>query len=106
MPLAPPTAGVALIIDPAWLLSGYRLVCDGPVTSAGRPGVAIIAVPSGETAELHQGPLSSTSVVANRIETVIDRRLGIALRRDWYFDGTVVLRTELSDLREASIVTS
>ncbi len=99
-PATPPPAGLCLIIDPAWLLSGYQLSTAGPTTVAGRAGVTVIAVPGPDTGELRQGPLSGASVVADRIEAVIDTSLGIVVRQAWLAGGDTLLTTELADLTE------
>jgi hypothetical protein len=100
-PAAPVPDGIRLIIDPGWLLlGGHQLTVTGPAIAAGRDGVAITAAAAEIFTESRQGPLSNAQVVADRVETIIDRRLGIALRQDWLAEGELVLRTELSDVRE------
>lgn len=95
----PPAVGIALIIDPAWLLHGYRLTTDGTAIVSGRPGLQVVAMPTGEaTPQIRKGPLSDTVAIADKIEVTIDVQLGIALRQVWYLEGNSVLRTELADV--------
>jgi hypothetical protein len=42
------------------------------------------------------GPLSGVMIAADKVEAIIDLRLGIALSQIWYLEGHPVLRTELS----------
>jgi hypothetical protein len=90
---APPPAGIVAMIDPAWLLNGYRLAADG-AAFAGRPAVRVMA--TGEAAGW--SPLSDAPVVADQVEALIDVRLGVALHQVWSLQGSPVLRTELSDV--------
>jgi hypothetical protein len=99
-PATPLPAGIALMIDLNWLLRGYRLGVSGPVVTAGREGVLVIAESQEGVKETRQGPLSNTTVLADRIDTIVDRRLGIALRQDWQDGGQLMLRTELTGVAE------
>jgi|SRR5450755_183419 len=99
---ASPPAGISLIIDPAWLLYGYRLLVEGTATVSGRAALQLVAVPTGEALpQLHQGPLSGLVAMTDKIETTIDLELGIVLRQIWYFDSHPLLRTELAGVTEA-----
>jgi outer membrane lipoprotein-sorting protein len=100
-PTEVPPAGIALLIDPAWLLCGYQLSSEGATTVSGRSALQIVAQRTDDAPlEREQGPLSSLSLLADRIETTIDLRLGVALRQIWYLNGKPLLRTSLDELSE------
>jgi outer membrane lipoprotein-sorting protein len=94
-PPAGPPRGISLIIDPIWLLSGYRLSVEGSVDYGGRPCLRLTAVPTGSHWSL-KGPLSGKPSAADRIEADIDTELGIIVRQDWHYHGRQVLSAELS----------
>ena len=94
-PGAPPPDGIWPVIDPAWLLDGYRLAADGTATVGGRPGLRLVADPADL---LMRGPLSDTMLGVDRVEATIDLELGIALRQVCSLEGHPVLGTELSDV--------
>lgn len=96
-PAKPLSAGIALLIDLAWLLSGYDLMAAGVENAEGREAFRLSAVPT-DDAQLRQGPLSHISVVANKIEAVVDAKLGIAQSLTWYFDNTMILNSELLEI--------
>ena len=92
-PAAPPPAGISLIIDLAWLLHGYQLSAGETVTDSGRPALRVVAA---LTQKFARGPLSGTTIAADKVEATIDLQLGVALSQIWYVEGHPVLRTELS----------
>jgi hypothetical protein len=94
---APPPAGIPPVIDPAWLLFGYRLTALGIAEHDGRPGLRLTAEPTSQADQWPMvGPLSGQPAAADRIEAVIDTELGIILRQDWYYRGRPVFSTELT----------
>lgn len=92
-PAEPLPAGIAPIIDPAWLLHGYQLSADGNATFAGRPALRVVAM---ARAVLRHGPLSDTAVAVDKIEAFLDAELGVVLHQVCYCQGYPVLRIELS----------
>jgi hypothetical protein len=94
-PAAGPPTGISLIIDPIWLLSGYRLSVAGRADYGGRPSLRLTAVPTGSHWSL-SGPLSGKPSAADRIEADIDTELGIIVRQDWHYLGQHVLSAELA----------
>jgi outer membrane lipoprotein-sorting protein len=92
-PAAPPPAGLALIIDPAWLLHEYPLTADETVTASDRPALRVVA---GLTQKFARDPLSGTTIAADKVEVTVDLQLGVALSQIWHLEGHPVLRTELS----------
>jgi hypothetical protein len=100
----PPVPG---LLAPAWLLLGYRLSVEGETTVAGRAGIVVTGV--GRTARL--SGLSALTALpwdlvppAERVSAVIDRELGIVLRRELgYPDGRVKV-TEFLDLEVGGAV--
>ena len=100
----PPVPG---LLAPAWLLLGYRLSVEGETTVAGRAGIVVTGV--GRTARL-RGLSALTALPwdlvppAERVSAVIDRELGIVLRRELrYPDGRVKV-TEFLDLEVGGTV--
>jgi hypothetical protein len=92
-PPKPLNADLAAMLDPAWLLNGWRLAVIGPATVAGRPGIAIRAVVA-ETPDDDPGSLLTTPA-----DLVADAELGVLLRYTTYSADQPVTRTELRDLR-------
>jgi hypothetical protein len=92
-PAAPPPAGISLITDPAWLLHEHPLTADETVTDSGRPALRVVAE---LTQKFVRGPLSGTTITADKVEATIDLQLGVALSQIWHLEGHPVLRTELS----------
>jgi outer membrane lipoprotein-sorting protein len=92
-PAAPPPAGIALIVDSAWVLHEYPLSVDEAATGSGRPALRVVAE---RTDKLTQGPLSGTPITADQVEVTVDVQLGVALSQIWYLGGHPVFRTELS----------
>jgi hypothetical protein len=100
----PPVPG---LLAPAWLLLGYRLSVEEETTVAGRAGIVVTGV--GRTARL-RGLSALTALPwdlmppAERVSAVIDRELGIVLRRELrYPDGRVKV-TEFLDLEVGGAV--
>jgi hypothetical protein len=96
-PAAAPPAAISPIIDPAWLLSGYRLSVAGAGEYDGRPSLRLTAVPTGNPWS-PKGPLSGRPSAADRIEADIDAELGIVVRQAWHYRGRHVLSAELADV--------
>ena len=100
----PPVGG---LLAPSWLLLGYRLSVEGETTVAGRAGIVVAGV--ARTARLRG--LTALTVLpwelvppAERVSAVIDRELGIVLRRELrYPDGRVKV-TEFLDLEVGGAV--
>jgi hypothetical protein len=84
-------AKFASMLDPAWLLNGWRLALIGPASIAGRNGIQIRAVAKG-TAENGAGKLFT------RADVVVDAELGILLRNTTYVNDHPATRIELRDL--------
>jgi hypothetical protein len=101
----PPVAG---LLAPAWLLLGCRLSVEGEATVAGRAGIVVTGVARTIT---RMRALVGATVLAwdllpspERVSAVIDRELGIVLRRELrYPDGTVAV-TEFLDLEVGGAV--
>lgn len=97
---APPAAGIAQIIDPAWMLDQHGLEVAEVVTFDGRPGLRLSAEPLDAVVQQGRGPLSRITVPADRIDAVIDIQLGMALRLEWFYDGESLLVAELSGVTD------
>jgi hypothetical protein len=82
---------LASMLDPAWLLKGWRLAVIGSATVAGRDGVAIRAVPIAIADTRHE--------LLTRADLVVDVDLGILLRNTTYVDGQPTTRIELRDVQ-------
>ena len=100
----PPVPG---LLAPAWLLLDYRLSVEGETTVAGRAGIVVTG--TARSARL-RGPSGLTALPYDlvphpeRVSAVIDRELGIVLRRELgYADGTVKV-TEFLDLEVGGAV--
>jgi hypothetical protein len=90
-PIKPLDADLAAMLDPAWLLSGWRLAVVGPASVAGRNGIRIRAVDA-RTADNGAGNLFTQA------DVVVDAELGILLRKSTYVNDQPATRTELRDL--------
>jgi hypothetical protein len=90
-PAMPLKSELADLIDPAWLLSEWNLSAAGAASVAGRPGLRIIAEPSGGIAWSGGGMFS-------RLEVIIDAELGIMLRHTSYTGERPVTRSEFRNL--------
>ena len=93
-PAKPLEASVASMLDPAWLLNGWRLAVVGSASVAGRDGTRIRAV-TAETAD------NGADNLFTRAEVVVDAELGVLLRNTTYVNDQPATRTELRDLRPA-----
>jgi hypothetical protein len=80
-------AKFATMLDPAWLLTGWRLAVVGSARVAGRNGVRIRAVASPAAGNL-----------STRADVVVDAELGVLLRNTTYMNDQPATRTELRDL--------
>ncbi|HSR84941.1 MAG TPA: hypothetical protein VLM11_12245, partial [Streptosporangiaceae bacterium] len=92
-PLKPLDADLASMLDPAWLLNGWRLEVIAPARVAGRDGIAIRA-----TARAFPDS-GAGNLLPTRADLVVDAALGLLLRNTTYVDDQAVMRTELRDLR-------
>ena len=100
----PPVPG---LIAPAWLLFDYRLSVEGETTVAGRAGIVV----TGAARTVRLRGLSALTLLPGdlmpppeRVSAVIDRELGIVLRRELgYPDGTAKV-TEFLDLEVGGAV--
>src|ERR1700677_515387 len=90
--------GMGLIVDPAWLLDGYKLSENGPETFSRRDSVHFSAAAENVTGEILTGPLAGQDVPVDKVELTIDRELGITLRLAAYFQGQPALLCELSEI--------
>jgi hypothetical protein len=90
-PVKPLDADLAALLDPAWLLSGWRLLAVSPVQLSGRAGFRLLAEVTG-TAD------DNADNIFTRVEAVVDAELGILLRQTTYVGEHPATRTELRDL--------
>ena len=90
-PVRPLEPGLASMLDPAWLLQGWRLTVIGPINVAGRDGINLRAV----TDSANEGAFSLSA----RADLVLDTKFGILLRYTTYADDRPATRTELRNLR-------
>jgi hypothetical protein len=90
-PARPLDANFACMLDPAWLLNGWRLAVIGTATVAGRYGIQIRAVAAG-MADIDADNLFT------RAELVVDAELGVLLRHTTYVQDQAATRTELRNL--------
>lgn len=98
-PVKPLDPDLACMLDPAWLLSGWRLAVAGPVRAEGRDGIRIRGVATGAADDGADNLFTQADVIA-------DAELGILLRMTTYVDGQPARRTELRDLRPLDSGTS
>jgi hypothetical protein len=84
-------ADFAAVLDPAWLLSGWRLLGVSSVTLSGRAGLRLLA----EVTEMADG---NTDNIFTRAEAIVDAELGILLRLTTYVGERPATRTELRKL--------
>jgi outer membrane lipoprotein-sorting protein len=96
-PAKPLPVGLASMIDPRWLLNGYRLEVNGVSTVSGRSALVITALP-GNGMVLGQSPFSRRPAPADRIEVAVDAELGIVLRQIRYLGDQQVMQAELTDI--------
>jgi hypothetical protein len=83
------------MLDPAWLLNGWRLAVFGTASVAGRDGIRILAVAAGTADNL-----------LTRADVVVDAELGVLLRHTTYVNDQPATRIELRDLRPLDELTS
>jgi hypothetical protein len=98
-PVKPLDPSFAPMLDPAWLLVGWRLAVIGPVSVAGRDGIHLRAV-SAQTVE------NTPFNLPTRSDLLVDTELGILLRTTTYFSDRPATRIELRDLRPLDDSTS
>lgn len=101
-PPAPVRPELAALLDPSWLLDGYRLSSTGPAPAGGRAAITVVAEPLCSAAH-GTGPISGTPTEADWIEAVIDAELGVTLRLAWRSaTGQVLLSAELTTVSAAA----
>jgi outer membrane lipoprotein-sorting protein len=103
---AVPPAGFGKVIDLAWLLDGFQLTPAGQATVAGRPASQVVAKPDDARGTHGQGVLSRIFYAADRIDVVVDRELGIALKLAWSWRGQPLFTTELDNVSELAATVS
>jgi hypothetical protein len=89
-PAVPLTIDIASLVDPAWLLSTWKLSAAGPARVAGRPGFRIVAEPI-------QG--RSAAMGLSLVEVIVDAELGILLQHTSFTGDRPAIRTELRSVR-------
>jgi hypothetical protein len=89
-PAMPLTDDIASLVDPAWLLSTWKLSAAGPARVAGRPGFRVVAEPT-------QGRVAAMGF--SLVEVVVDAELGILLQRTAFAGQRPAIRTELRSVR-------
>jgi hypothetical protein len=92
-------ARLAFMLDPAWLLNGWRLAVIGSASVAGRNGIRIQAIAARPA---HNG----ADDLSTRADVVVDAELGILLRKTTYVNDHLASRTEFRDLRALDKQTS
>lgn len=98
-PAKPLEARLARMLDPAWLLNGWRLAVIGRESIAGRDAIHLRATAS-RTAP------STPNDRQPRSDLLLDAELGILLRTTTYVGDRPATRTELRDLRPLDAQTS
>ena len=88
-PARPLTDDIARLVDPAWLLSTWRLSTAGTAMIAGRPGVRIVAEPA-------RGLVAAGGFAV--VEVIVDAELGVLLQHTSFAGERPVVRTELRNL--------
>jgi hypothetical protein len=91
-PAMPLPIDIASLVDPAWLLSTWKLSAAGPARVAGRPGFRIVAEPT-------QGRVAAMGY--SLVEVVVDAELGILLQQTSFAGERPAVRTELRSVRPA-----
>jgi hypothetical protein len=92
-PARPLTIDIASLVDPAWLLSTWRLSAAGPARVAGRAGFRIVAEPT-------QGRAAAMGF--SLVEVIVDAELGILLQRTSFAGDRPAVRAELRDVQAAA----
>ena len=98
-PVKPLNANFASMLDPAWLLNGWRLTVIGSDSVAGRNGIRIRAAAAGTDD-------NRADSLFTQADMVVDAELGILLRNTTYVNGRPATRIELRDLRPLDEKTS
>jgi outer membrane lipoprotein-sorting protein len=80
---------------PSWLLNGFTLEVQGPVTACGRDAIAVVATPRTSTDLM---PRLRATHLADRLEVIVDAELGFLLRCEEAFEGQRMGLTELTAL--------
>lgn len=93
-------ADLAAMLDPAWLLNGWRLAVVGSASVAGRDGIAIRAVAAQEWDS------TGVTLLPTQADLVVDAEFGVLLRHTSYVGDQPVMRTEMRDLRPPDQSTS
>ena len=91
-PVKPLAAKFASMLDPAWLLNGWRLAVIGSASVAGRDGIRIRAVAAAMADSGADNQFTGADLV-------VDAQLGVLLRKTTYVNDQPATRTELRDLR-------
>ena len=89
--LAPPFPELFCLSE---LLSGLTLEMPGPVTACGRNALVVVATPRSDIGHVP----SLRSVLFDRLEMIVDAKLGILLRHEETFEGQRLSLTELTSL--------
>jgi hypothetical protein len=91
-PVKPLDTSFACMLEPAWLLNGWKLTVIGPAHVAGREGIHLRA-----TARRHS--LDDADELLARADLVVDGELGVLLRHTSYLGDEPVTRIELRNIR-------
>jgi hypothetical protein len=83
---------LATLLRPTWLLTGFALENDGPVTACGREALRVVATPR---QGIRRDPTARRDQPLDRIEVIVDAELGILLRHEEIFQGQPLSLTEL-----------
>jgi hypothetical protein len=89
-PAMPLTTDIGSLVDPAWLLSTWKLSAAGAARVAGRPGFRIVAEPT-------QGRAAAMGL--SLVEVIVDAALGVLLQHTSFSGDRPAVRTELRDVR-------
>jgi hypothetical protein len=82
----------ACMLEPAWLLTGWKLTVIGPAQVAGREGIHLRA-----TAQRYS--LDDADELLARADLVVDEELGVLLRHTSYVGDEPLSRIELRNIR-------
>ena len=83
------------MLRPSWLLTGYTLEADEPVTAGGREALRVVATPR----PFAWSRASAGARPLDRAEVLVDLGLGILLRHEEILDGRTLSVTELTEVR-------
>ena len=81
------------LVNPAWLVSGFRLAGQGTTEYAGRAAIKVTATPRLPSTLWHY-----LEAACDRIELLADAELGLVFRLEAILDGEPASVTELRDL--------